>query len=368
MAKSKVSQLVEDEDFEAVERLRGMYGPGFTLRISRTELGRRDFAFLDDWAGTEFPSEVLLRDTYGGGRYQLEVRDADHQYVKGGRAYITIAGPAKTSAVAPQQGGTVDATVRFALETMQKVVTDQREGKPAKAQDLPALITAVSGAVVALATLLQRPDSGNKLRELKELLELVKELTPERGGGSGEGGEGIAGAIVEGVHTLAGLVRRQEQLAPGAPPAAPGAGGEPAPDAAGGGKPGAGAAAPAAVGEEWLAALQPYIPDLLELAADDADPALYADLYVDQLERKQPLVLEFLDAKLAGDSGGAALFEQQFMRGVPDAGQYPDWFSELFKELRRALLERRKDLEEAERERRAAEPTTHAGPETKPPE
>lgn len=368
MAKSKVSQLVEDEELQAVERLRELAPAGFILKIYRQEPGQRVWPWLDDWTSDQFPTEQTLRETYGGGAFRLELHNADNSYVKGGRAVVNIAGPPKAAPAAAGVGqGNVDATVRFALETMQKMVTDQRESKQAKPQDLPALITAVSGAIVALATLLQRPDSGNKLRELKELLELVKELTPERGGGSGEG---IAGAIVEGVHTLAGLVRRQEQLAPGAPSAAPGAGGEPAPDAAGGGKPGAGAAAPAAAGEEWLAALQPYIPDLLELAADDADPALYADLYVDQLERKQPLVLEFLDAKLAGDSGAAALFEQQFMRGVPDAGHYPEWFSELFKELRRALLDRRKDLEEAERERRAgaADTTTHAGPETTRPE
>ena len=347
MAKSKVAQLVEDEDFAAVERLRSMYGPGFSLRISRTDLGRRDFAFLDDWAGAEFPSEVLLRDTYGGGRYQLEVRDGEHQYVKGGRAYITIAGPAKSGTAAQPQGGLVDPTVRFALDTMQKIVTDGREQKASKPQDLPALITAVSGAIVALATLLRQPDSGSKLKELRELLAVVKDLTPEPSGrNDGGGGEGMAGAIIEGVRTLADLVKREGRGQLPEPAAGPGAGEPPAPDAAAGGKPEAGAEAPPPeqAGQEWLAALRPFLQELLELAADNADPALYADVYVDQLERKQPLVLEFLDAKLAGDPGAAALFQTEFFRAVPEAAQLQPWFVELFTELRRALLERRADL------------------------
>lgn len=348
MAKSKLDSKIEDEELHAVERLRELAPAGFILKIYRQEPGQRVWPWLDDWTSDVFPTEATLRETYGGGAFRLELHNADNSYVKGGRAVVNIAGPPKLPAAATA-GGTsnVDATVKFALETMQKMVQDQREAKPSKPLDLPALIIAISTAVTALGALLSgRGGGGLDVKGLRELIELAKTLTPEGGGGS-DGG--IAGALVEGVHTLAGLVSRQAQLP--APPATPGAGGEPAPEAAGGGKPGPGPTVVAAPGEEWLVALAPYLPDLLELAADDVDPALYADLYVDQLARKQPLVLGFLDEKLAGDTGAAALFQQQFFRAVPDAGQYSEWFTDLFTELRRSLLERRKDLEEEAAER-----------------
>jgi hypothetical protein len=103
--------------------------------------------------------------------------------------------------------------------------------------------------------------------------------------------------------------------------------------------------------------MKPYVDDLLELAADDADPSLYADVILDQAERRQPAVVDFLRAKLTADPGAVALFEQQFYRAFPAATQYREWFTELLKELGDALRQENTPPSEA----RAPEPPAPGG-------
>lgn len=357
--KTKAQKAAEEDEFAALQRLRDVAPPGFQLKIFRKPAAGKDWEWLDDWEGDEIPSHGELRERYGGGKFRYELRTSDGKWVPGGSAILTVAGAPKVDG---GPSGGVDPTVRYAFDMLREVQKLQLESRPKPHQEnMAQLITAVAGAVGVLAGILRPAGAGGSLAgqmaDLRALVETVRELTPPAPEGNvGADGGGVFGAVVQGLNKLLEVYQQQQGKLPAATPP----GGVPAPEMSGPTPQDTTAPPPATpppAGQDWVELFRPYVPQLLDAAADDSDPELYADLVLDLCERKYPPAVEFLAEKLAGDSGAAALFETQFTGAYQVPAELRRWFADLFKALRGALLERQVDAAQA-----AAAPAAQPGP------
>jgi len=326
--KSKASQQVETEELEALQRLRTIAPADFVAKVFRQPAEGKGWEWLDDWVGGEIPSQAQLRERYGGGLFKLELRDAGGKFVPGGTASIRIAGVPKVEAAA-SPASTVDATVKFALETLRDTMRDKAQAGPPQRESIATLITAVSGAIVALAQILQprgpgQPPLAAQLGELKDLVAVLKELTPEPPEPS-VAGDGMPAALVTAATKLVDVVREQRALTKGTPPTTPAPVDAPALEAQ-----------PAAAGT-LAAILAPYAGQLLELAADDADPETWADAILERLEKRAPAAVDYLAEQLTASDVQAKQLELDVMAALPQLEPYRAWVQRLLGEMRKML-------------------------------
>lgn len=81
----------------------------------------------------------------------------------------------------------------------------------------------------------------------------------------------------------------------------------------------------------WLAQVGPYVAQLTLLAQADKDPALYADLVLDQLP--EPVY------EAIAESAKDPRFVEEVVNRVPEARMYSAWFRQFLTHLRDGLLE-----------------------------
>lgn len=347
--------VVEPDDDEELEDIEGVIAQvedgAATVQIKRWNPTPEDpgkpWDYITTVAAKEFSLETIKR-LYGGGKYKAVTLDRNRRYVKGGSHTFTIdrmfkpvppppppADPAGFAGMAPRLAPEITALM-------------------AKVEQLAALLQARDGTKETLDMALKiaavfrgaggggggiTPDTVFNIFE--KGLDFSRRLAPgegEGGAGEGEDTDAFGVALKELVKPVARLleteVERRARIrpapAPSRVPAAPGAtGAQPPP-----GDPAE--AARLAMAPDWLRRVQPWIPQLLGLAREGADPVLYADVVYDLLTRKLP------EAQLAAVEEAAKRddFVATVLAALPKPCEpFREWFAVLLGSLKATLVE-----------------------------
>jgi hypothetical protein len=332
---------------DVLEAIAELGGACSEISISRRD-ARRKYAYLDRVPADEFSLD-WLKDTYGGGEYLARFIDSAKQF-RGSKTF-TIDGPSKQPPVA----GADDrrSELREVLQSVRELVDSQRE---AQAKETTTLLSEMVKEARADAEEARRENRellmklievrgkgrGDESRTLKlydrmfEVLDRVAEskteimeenahLRAQLAEAPGGLIDPVTGRVME---KLLDAIRPLRAVAP-APGVQSGARAEPGTAEA------ESSAEPAPGRPTWTALFQHYIADMVKLAQDDRDPALYADLLVDQLPREAVSVLY----TAISDHGGPDGFLEVLSRTWPAVAQHREWFSEYLRALHEALRE-----------------------------
>lgn len=297
-----------------------------TIRIFRRNKERSgQMPYLFTCSPADFPIMDRIRDNFGSGAYQARV----------------------------YKGGRIRKLLNYEIE-----IAAKGAAPAAPAQDLAGVISAALERSAATTTaLLEKvlaggasaaPSRADALKEVKEMLALMREMAPAPAAAGLTPQEAI-GLITQGVKLatdLGGgergptglmdivsklldspLITKLLESTPNIPaltapqpmPAAPATGGQ-----------GETTPAPAAAEAQQHAAAQlvQYVGFLVQKAASDGDIVLYADFVMDNVPR------EILAPLVDGPDAMATL------KGInPQVGQYEPWFQLLIDEIRAALKE-----------------------------
>lgn len=291
-----------------------------------------------------------IRERWGGGRYRLKLKDEKHNYVKGGHHTFEIAGAPKMN-----DEGADDDDERDRLEALEEKL--QAKLSDARGQSGPELIkwmmeeirdlskeirTPPAGAAQAnpatmamelfnafqasqapiLAALLERkenpppPDPMKQMKDMLQLFQLMRDMNPAAGGDTAGWGA-VAKQLAPRLGSLIDRhVSEQERAAQtGAqpspartfqanPPSPPSSPNEEAPDM-----------------PEWLKALQPHFPTVLQWAAQDRNPEACADFLFDDLAASHWDAFVTILAQI-----GAPGFVEGLAQQAPPVGQNLGWF------------------------------------------
>lgn len=285
-----------------------------------------------------------LRDVHGGGDFRV--------YVTGGprnkmirNTLIRVEPRATTAAAAPATPADESAALRE-LAALRRELAERAPAPPPQpaqegptfasiATNLPQIITALSGALVALrppappAPPAAAPNEGKLFDVLLRGIELGRELSS--GGGDGDGG-GILGLVREAFRSpiLAQAVAastQQRRAAPARPPAPPQQPAAPAalPPAAAPAQP----PTPEGGDDVMQAILRSELHKLVRKAAAGGDPGLYAELIVDNVP------IETLHELLQAPPDPVTALAQV----VPEVEQHREWFGQLVDGVRAILAQ-----------------------------
>lgn len=310
---------VLDEDVEDVETVIGQIDDAeATVTIKRRNPDdANEWDYLTRIPARQFSLEKIKAE-FGGGEYRVTVADRRNRLVRGGprifridrsfRPLVVAAAPA----VAPAAVASPEvAALRAELAAVRAKLDANTSTKEMFDMAL-RIATVMNGRAPA-------PGLGTSdvFRTATELIEFSKGL----GGGGGGGGDGEGGAVRELVHAIVPILKdeAEKRLRRGkAPTAALPPGGT-----------------TVATTGTWTDYIRPYVPQLLGLAKENADPALYADVVYDLMERKMPA------ARLQEIAGAAQKddFVDVVLAALPSqAGQYAPWFKELVTNLKQTLV------------------------------
>lgn len=316
---------------------------GGTAQIFRLETGKRP-TYLDKVGIDELAQDPheLVRSRWGGGDYQVTLRDAGNLYIEGGSVQLSIGGPPApvpdkfdelerkwTERIAAAKGGEASSPelVRFMFDTMREQLREIRN-PPAGAQGANpmemavSMVTAIQSAnapilEALLARANKREPERSRTEELRELLELVT-LVQGLSNGGGEKSSGLDRVIDKLADPLAGFFSRAAPTTsgpPGEPPMLPPT---PKPPAPVDGRP------------AWYPVLERALPQLVAWARAAKEPELRADLVLDDLP--DHLLGPVHEQLLRGEE-----FVAEFMMHVPAAEPFRPWFVAFFARLRLGL-------------------------------
>jgi len=268
--------LLPDDPGELLEQAAAelMGGGGGTVRIERMKQGGK-WEFVDEWALDSFSLSELQR-TFGGGEYLLRLRDSQKRYYKQARVLVADLPAAKKD---PAAVAAADP-IALALAKQTELLTALLAKMSAPPVDARA---GLLDDLVKFKTILGDGGArGGGFKETMETVTAVLAFSKEIGGGDGTTGwdvlkEAIAqagGPVGRAIESVAHTVRSNAPRA-----ALPGA-------AAGESKP----------SEQGASMNIPprYVAMLVEKAIEESDPALYADLIIDNVPE------ETIRAVLAG--------------------------------------------------------------------
>jgi hypothetical protein len=314
---------------------------GGTAQIFRLETGKRprylDKVGIDELA--QDPHE-LVRSRWGGGDYQVTLRDAGNLYIEGGSVQLSIGGPPAPEPdkfdelerkwderVRAAQKGDASGPelVRFMFETMREQLRELRNPPAAAASGNPmemavAMVTAIqeaNGPILEALLARKSEPARNRTEELRELLELVTLVQGLANNGT-EKSSGLDRVIDKLADPLAGFFARAAPTTsgpPGAPPMLPPV---PPPTTPANGRP------------AWFPLLERAIPSLLGWAKAAKDPELRADLVIDDLPDN---LLGPVHEQLSRGED----FLAEFFANVPAAEASRQWFVAFFLRLRADL-------------------------------
>lgn len=307
------------------------------VKVWRYSDERGSYEYVRLIPAAEF-NEERLQQRYGGGQYRGDVIDGAGRHL-GSVPPFAIAGDAL--ALRPAPGAAAAAAAPDVASQLAPMFAALIDGQRAIAEALARVGTAQPAAagidqVVAIARALRdlapapaaaaagaTTPAGTPLAQVRELLQ-VSELL-----GRGSNAPDWALLVREGVQPVVGLMRehinlsREQMHLRRRPPAAPAAAAAAAPAPAG-------AALATAAGDPLaplLGALSPWARSfLLDCAASDKDPALYAELVLDKLPGE---VFDALPQLLAAPDVGARVVAL-----VPEWEPFRDWFVQLVDALR----------------------------------
>lgn len=300
----------------------------------------------------------LVRELYGGGDFQITVRDRNGDYQKGGSFQLSIAGAPKSKAdkleelerkleEAQRADRAADPMTALLLQTMLEQIREGRKGDGGA--NVAEIITAV-GAIAApvITALLNRPqpEPTDPLEQVHRLAEVMQVLQGMNGGNRS--------ALERAVDNLSGPLG---QFFSSASSTAGAAGLLPRPNPPNGAEPMAKKFPDGA--PEWWPLVERVVPQLLRWAANGNDAELRADLVLEEVPDDY---LPVLHAQLQrGDE-----FRAEFFRMVPAAQEHREWFVDFFDrmhvELDAMWVPLEDELEEGELEERdAAELGTQEG-------
>lgn len=277
-----------------------------------------------------------LRDKYNGGQFRLYIA-RNGQLWKNRVVSVEPKQVTGVSEPAPSALSELAAVMREGFVAQANAMRElaQRQAAappppPFAGMDLPAIITAISGAVVALKPPAPPPVPAESASRAIEMfmkgIDMARELRGE--GGGGEGGlmglvqtamkSPILAAAVQGAMQQQQALQRQA-LPPPPPPPSPVS--PPAP--------------PASFASETSDPKPPqdasmiafYLKLLCNKAAAQSDPILYAEMVLDNLDDDQLTAL--LDMKPTPIDALAQI--------VPDVAQHREWFDQLLTAVRDAL-------------------------------
>lgn len=321
----------EDEEQDDIEGVISQVADeAATVQIKRWNTAPDDPArpwdYVTTVAAREFSVEAIKRE-YGGGRYKAVTLDRSKKYVRGGTHIFNIDKmfkPQPKADATPEGAPARAPSSEFAqlsakVDQLAGLLVAQNSAK--ESLDMALKIAAVMRGASAPA---MSPDT--IFNTATRLVEFSRGLGGgEGGGGGGDNDEDVyAVAVRELVKPVAGLIQSEVErrtrlrvLNP-AKPAAPAAG--EVQDMAG---------LPA-----WVVQLRPYMPQLLSLARENADPELYADVVYDLLERKLPAAQLQAVEVAAADAG----FVDTILSALPaPCKPFANWFRSLATGLKATL-------------------------------
>lgn len=273
--------------------------------------------YITTVAAREFNLEAIKRE-YGGGRYKAVTLDRSRRYVKGGTHLFSIDKmfkPAPPRIEAPLAAGApVNPDVTALRDEVRNLAALlQAQSSTKDTLDLALKIAAVMGGKAAAGI---GPDT------VFNIFEKGLEFSRKLGGGDyGDDDDRprtdddvYATAIKELVRPVASLIqseveRRAKLQGPVRVALPPG-------------------------GPSWVAQLRPFIPQLLTLARENADPELYADVVYDLMERKLPAAQLHVVEGAATEAG----FVDSVVTALPaPCAPFTGWFRSLAEHLKAAM-------------------------------
>lgn len=325
------ADVEEQDDIEGV--ISQVADEAATVQIKRWNPNPDDpgkpWDYITTVAARDFNLEAIKRE-FGGGRYKATTLDRAKKYVRGGQHLFNVdrmfkpapkeAAPEATPAAGKAAVSSDVAALVAKVDQLAALVAANNSTK--ETLDYALKIAAVMGGRAQGGA---SPDA--IFTTATKLIEFSRTLGGggEGGGGGGEEVDPYAVAIRELVKPVASLIQSEverraarERVAPGARPAQLTTG------------EGATVTVP-----PWVVQLRPYLPQLLTLARDNADPALYADVVFDVMERRLPA------AQLAAitDAAAAEGFTDTVLGALPPACvPFKEWFRVLVVNLKATLV------------------------------
>lgn len=261
---------------------------------------------------SDFEIEGFKRE-FGGGVYRAYVRDTKNQLVKQLTFSIDARFLPQSFNAAPGPGAQAIALQEEAAEN-RKLLRDllmALAGRPAPQS------SGLDDAIKLLAVMRDGSGAGASTRDLLAMFQQGMQLAGDRPSDAFGGVVSAASPLLNAIaKNLEVQVEERRQRMLGAGPARPA-------DAPAAGVP----AGPYA----WLAKVQPYFGQLVQLAKLDKDPELYADVILDQLPEEFVPELE--------EAAKDPAFVSEVLNRVAEARMYRGWFEPFLVRLRTQLLE-----------------------------
>ena len=324
---SDITDLEADID-EQVKIVIGEHGGGehdkeIMLKYYRAKPGKGRMAWLFNAVPDELPVMERLRDVYGTGDYAVRIM-INNQLAKIKRFSIE-APPNKEPERQPESTGSV-AEIMQVIQAQQlqffnqlRDTFAQTSGRNTSENNLDNM-TSLIHALGELKNFITPAQSVNQMDNFTSLIRTVKELMPENRSGEKNIYDVIESVLNSGAFgsAIAALGNQQQ--------AVPAIGHQPKP----GGQP-TGQPQPGQQGEQNVNIVQDQIIRqqinvLLGKAKRDADPSLYADLILDEV---QP---EIIQQHLLGEAALAKAIEL-----VPEVANYKRWFIQLQNALKESM-------------------------------
>lgn len=296
-----------------------------TAQVNRVIKHQPD-VYLDTVPYDEIRTEPqnYLRGRWGGGRFKVQLKDADKKYLKKATMYFSIEGDPVLQGVAEvdpvetevarrvelalaQSNGDRDhqavyvemikqsgEQVRAAIEAGAKS-NDNRTDPMEMALGFMTAMQAANAPLLAAVLDAKSQGPAESIQMLTAVMELAQNM-----GGDGGGIGSLAKTMAEPLAKLVDAhLAAQPKLAGGATPEAK-----------------------AAVRPPWFPHLAPLLPALLGWAQGNKDPILRADLVMDELRDDQ--IAPVFQALTAEG------FRPEFFQQVPEAAPHSDWFAAFF--------------------------------------
>ena len=310
----------------------------FKIRVDKVLEGKGETAYCFSCLPSEMPIMDRIRDGFGSGKYQIRVWRTEPG--KGARLVkkpmINILASKKPVPVVQDKSGDMSAILsamaesqRMQMEQLKEIMIMNRPQTVAAPpqQSLTELVTALAG----LQQLSPPPAADNGMTMFLKGVEMMKGFATESNGGE----KGFADVLITAAKEFGGpIMEMSKNLA--AMPGQPGRAvpGQPLPGEVMSGQPGQPgqpippAYTPDTTEDSTLIMLKMQVKNLVTKAAAGADPALYADLIIDNMAESQ--IREFL---------GQPNLKEFLTNLEPGVAQYWPWFETLQREVMAGLTD-----------------------------
>lgn len=318
-----VDLVFEDDDIDLqdmIEQLGGESGADALLKVYKVDARKKPY-FIEDYYPADLPLEQTLRDSWGGGEYQVKIFMPTPSGSKSLRKIqkLYIAERAKEpddKRPPPAPAAPVDllAEMRSMIADMQRSNTEilmkfmelQAQGKNSSP------VAEIIQAVAAVKSMTEVKGQDSPLQLVRDMLDLKREVQELA---EPPAPTDLNGTLMHGLNTLIELAREQRQHAQPAP----------APTVSPSQQP--------QVNNMGLIKMREHIISLCQQAARDRLPQTYAEVTLDQTpDEALPQLREFVGADNAAPLA-------TMIKYVPEVATYRDWFGEFLDCLRGELTE-----------------------------